>query len=81
MTVIDPRAHMNDTILKAMEMVDFTARAADSGVRATVLIFPIDEISDMDDIASTVGSTRSRGRLGARKKQGQDAAHPHVRRQ
>ena len=55
-TVIDPRAHMNDTILKAMEMVDFTARAADSGVRATVLIFPIDEISDMDDIASTVGT-------------------------
>ena len=54
-TVIDPRAHMNDTILKAMGMVDFTARAADNGVRATVLIFPIDEISDMDDIATTVG--------------------------
>lgn len=53
-TVIDPRAHMNDTILKAMGMVDFTARGVDSGVRATVLVFPIDEISDMDDIAATV---------------------------
>ena len=45
---------MNDTILRAMQMVEFTKRAADSGVRATVPIFPIDEISDMDDIAATV---------------------------
>ena len=53
-TVIDPRAHMNDTILRALRMVEFTKRAADNGVRATVLVFPIDEISDMDDIATTV---------------------------
>ena len=53
-TVIDPRAHMNDTILRALRMVEFTKRAADNGVRATVLVFPIDEISDMDDIAATV---------------------------
>ena len=53
-TVVDPRAHMNDTILRAMRMVEFTNRAADNGVRATVLLFPIDEISDMDDIAATV---------------------------
>ncbi len=58
-TVIDPRAHMNDTILRAMQMVEFTKRAADSGVRATVLIFPIDEISDMDDIAATVDALGS----------------------
>jgi hypothetical protein len=53
-TVVDPRAHMNDTILRAMRMVEFTRRAEDAGVRATVLLFPIDEISDMDDIAATV---------------------------
>ncbi len=58
-TVVDPRAHMNDTILKAMQMVEFTKRAADSAVRATVLLFPIDEISDMDDIATTVGALGS----------------------
>ena len=39
---------------RAMRMVEFTKRAADNGVRATVLVFPIDEISDMDDIAATV---------------------------
>ena len=53
-TVVDPRAHMNDTILRALRMVEFPRRAAESGVRATVLLFPIDEISDMDDIAATV---------------------------
>ena len=50
---------MNDTSLKAMQMVEFTKRAADSAVRATVLLFPIDEISDMDDIATTVGALGS----------------------
>lgn len=55
-TVVDPRAHMNDVILRAMRMVEFTRRAADHGVRATVLLYPIDEISDMDDIAATVGA-------------------------
>ena len=53
-TVVDPRAHMNDTILRALKLVEFPRRAADSGVRVTVLLFPIDEISDMDDIAATV---------------------------
>jgi hypothetical protein len=35
-------------------MVQFTQLAARAQARATVLIFPIDEISDMDDISATV---------------------------
>ena len=53
-TVIDPQAHMNKIILSAMAKVDFPKFAAQAKARATVLIFPIDEISDMEDISETV---------------------------
>ena len=53
-TVIDPQAHMNRIILSAMAKVDFPKFAARAHARATVLIFPIDEISDMEDISETV---------------------------
>jgi hypothetical protein len=53
-TVIDPSAHMNQTILKAFQMVRFAELAAGAQARVTVLIFPIDEVSDMDDITATV---------------------------
>jgi len=53
-TVIDPSAHMNRTILKAFQMVRFAELAACAQARVTVLVFPIDEVSDMDDIAATV---------------------------
>jgi hypothetical protein len=53
-TVIDPSAHMNQTILKAFQMVRFSELAACAQARVTVLVFPIDEVSDMDDIAATV---------------------------
>jgi hypothetical protein len=53
-TVIDPQAHMNKTILSAIAQVDFPKFAAQSQARATVLIFPIDEVSDMEDISETV---------------------------
>jgi hypothetical protein len=53
-TVIDPQAHMNRIILSAMAKVDFPKFAAQAKARATVLIFPIDEISDMEDISETV---------------------------
>ena len=53
-TVIDPSAHMNRTILRAMEMVRLTQLCAAIGARVTVLIYPVDEVSDMDDIAQTV---------------------------
>jgi hypothetical protein len=53
-TLIDPQAHMNKIILSAMAKVDFPKFAAKAQTRATVLIFPIDEISDMEDISETV---------------------------
>lgn len=53
-TVIDPSAHMNQTILKAFQMVRFSELAASAQARVTVLVFPIDEVSDMDDISNTV---------------------------
>jgi hypothetical protein len=52
--VIDPSAHMNRTILRAMEMVRLAQLCEAIAARATVLIYPVDEVSDMDDIAQTV---------------------------
>jgi hypothetical protein len=53
-TMIDPSAHMEQTILRAFRMVRFPQTAAAAQGRATVMIYPIDELSDMDDIAATV---------------------------
>ncbi len=53
-TVIDPSAHMNRTILRAMEMVRLTQLCEAITARVTVLVYPVDEVSDMDDIAQTV---------------------------
>jgi hypothetical protein len=53
-TLIDPSAHMNKTILSAFEKINFTDFAARAQVRTTVMIFPMDEVSDMDDISETV---------------------------
>jgi hypothetical protein len=53
-TVIDPSAHMNRTILRAMEMIRLTQLCEAVAARVTVLIYPVDEVSDMDDIAQTV---------------------------
>ncbi len=53
-TVIDPRAHMNKVILRAMEMVQLSERCGSIGARITVLIYPTDDLSDMEDIVETV---------------------------
>ena len=53
-TVVDPSAHMNRTILRAMEMVRLTQLCQAIAARITVLIYPVDEVSDMDDISQTV---------------------------
>lgn len=58
-TVIDPAAHLNHVILKALAMVRFPEIAASIQARITVLLFPIDEVSDMDDIAATVAALGS----------------------
>ena len=52
-TVIDPSAHMNRTILRAIQMVRLRELCADVAARVTVLVYPVDEVSDMDDIAHT----------------------------
>lgn len=57
-TVLDPSAHMNKLILKAFGMMKFPKTAAEAEARATVLVFPIDEISDMEDIATTVDALK-----------------------
>ena len=53
-TAIDPQAHMNRTILQALKVTKFPETSAQDGVRLTVLVYPMDEITDMDDIASTI---------------------------
>ena len=55
-TVIDPSAHMNRTILRAMEMVRLTQLCEAIVARVSVLVYPVDEVSDMDDIAQTVAA-------------------------
>ena len=49
-TVIDPSAHMNRTILRAIQMVRLPELCADVAARVTVLLYPVDEVSDMDEI-------------------------------
>ena len=44
---------MNRTILQAIRMVRLPELCADVAARVTVLIYPVDEVSDMDDIAHT----------------------------
>ena len=53
-TVVDPSAHMNRTILRAMQMVRLPEMCAEVSARVTVFIYPVDEVSDMDDITQTV---------------------------
>src|SRR4030095_9629484 len=53
-TVIDPSAHLDRAILEALRKVHFAEIAREAQARLTVLIFPLDEVSDMDDIAQTV---------------------------
>ena len=52
-TPIDPSAHMNRTILRAIRMVRLPELCADVAARVTVLVYPVHEVSDMDDIAHT----------------------------
>ena len=72
-TVIDPSAHMNRTILRAMEMVRLTELCRAIAARVSVLIYPVDEVSDMDDIAQTVEGSGGFGRLGDRPQSGEDS--------
>jgi hypothetical protein len=47
---------MNRTILRAMEMVRLMQLCEAIVARVSVLVYPVDEVSDMDDIAQTVAA-------------------------
>jgi hypothetical protein len=53
-TLIDPRAHLDQVILEALRKVRFAEIARGAQARLTVVLFPIDELSDMDGISHTV---------------------------
>jgi hypothetical protein len=59
-TLVDPRAHLSDTILRGWNMVRFPAHFAEQGGRITVLLFPGDDLeilTDIDGIVSQLGDT------------------------
>lgn len=52
--LIDPRAHMADMIMRAWEMIRFSEQFGKDGGRATVLLFPGDDLEILSDIDATV---------------------------
>jgi hypothetical protein len=58
-TIVDPQAHMNKTILSAIAKAGFLKFAADANVRMSVLLFPIDSASDMKELSETVDALGS----------------------
>lgn len=58
-TLIDPRAHLNEVLLRTWEMIRFQESFAAADGRITVLLFPADDLEVMTDLDRTVS------RLGA----------------
>lgn len=58
-TLVDPRAHISDIILRGMEMVRFVQNFAEAGGRVTVPLIIADDLEVLTDIDGIVG------RLGA----------------
>jgi hypothetical protein len=53
MTLIDPRAHQSQDILRIMELIRFGEMAAERKGRMTALVFPQDTLEIMQDIDAT----------------------------
>ena len=53
-TIIDPRAHLGETVLRAWEMVRFPDTFAAAGGRITVLLFPGDDLEILTNIDAVV---------------------------
>jgi hypothetical protein len=53
-TVLDPRAHLNEIVLRSWEMIRFPDSFAAAGGRITVLLFPADDLEVMTDLDRTV---------------------------
>ena len=53
-TVIDPRAHLREILIRGFEMIRFPETFAEADGRITVLLFPADDLEVMTDIDQTV---------------------------
>ena len=53
-TVIDPRAHLSDILVRGFEMIRFCETFASAGGRVTVLLYPADDLEVMTDLDRTV---------------------------
>ncbi|QSR87521.1 ATPase [Candidatus Methylacidiphilum infernorum] len=53
-TVLDPQAHFFRVLLHSMDFAHFLDWGAQSGIRTTVLLFPVDDLSVMDELAEIV---------------------------
>jgi hypothetical protein len=53
-TLLDPRAHLNGTILRAWDMIRFPETFAEAGGRIVALVFPADDLEVMTDLDETV---------------------------
>jgi hypothetical protein len=53
-TVIDPRAHLSEILIRGFEMIRFPETFADADGRVTVLLFPADDLEVMTDMDQTV---------------------------
>jgi hypothetical protein len=53
-TLIDPRAHLSATVLKAWDMIRFPESFAEQGGRTVALLFPSDDLDVMSDLDAMV---------------------------
>ncbi len=53
-TVIDPRAHLSEILIRGFEMIRFPETFAEAEGRVTVLLFPADDLEVMTDMDQTV---------------------------
>jgi hypothetical protein len=53
-TVVDPRAHLSGVLIRSFEMIRFTEVFASTAGRATILLFPADDLEVMTDLDQTV---------------------------
>lgn len=53
-TLIDPRAHLSGTVLRAWDMIRFPEAFAEAGGRVVALLFPADDLEVMADLDETI---------------------------
>lgn len=59
-TLIDPRAHLSGTVLRAWDMIRFPETFAETGGRIVALLFPADDLEVMADLDETVSRLADR---------------------